>query len=338
MSRLALAIDGGATATRAAVVSERGLVLGHGVGGPCMPLLTAEARRTAGEHVARAVETALAAVDRPPDRPLAVGAVWAGLTGLDNGTSAEEWLRQTLATLDARLSLEGPVRVSSDLETALEGALGPSAPGIMVYAGTGSVAVARDPAGRLHRAGGQGYLIDDRGGGFDLGRMALQAVVRAWDGRGDRTSLEGLVQTALRVSGWEELRRAVYGAPNPKAVIAGLAPLVARAAEQGDPVALAIVDDAARELARLALALLQRLRGVLDAPVRVRFAGGAFRNRPLREAFVREMGTRAPQAEVTQGLLPPLGGAALLALRSAGLASPQPDAVVEHLSRALGPA
>lgn len=333
-----LAIDGGATATRAAVVSETGVVLGHGVGGPSMPLLTAQARDRAAQHVARAVEAAVAEAASRAGRPLAVGAVWAGLTGMDSTANAAAWLRRVLAPLGDRLRVEGPLRVSSDLETALEGALGPSTPGVMVYAGTGSVAAARDSAGRFERAGGQGYLIDDRGGGFDLGRMGLQAVVRAWDGRGPRTLLEARVRAALGVSGWDDLRRAVYGASNPKAVIAAVAPLVAEAAEQGDAVARAIVDDAARELSGLAVALLRRLQGALEIPVEVRFAGGAFRNRPLRDAFVREMATRAPQARVNQGLLPPLGGAALLALQTAGLTPRSQDAVTENLYRFLGSA
>ena len=338
MSPVVLAIDGGATATRAALITETGLVLAVGAGGPCVSLLTAEGRAMTAEHVVQAVEAALAAAAPALDGAVSVEAVWAGLTGLDATAGAERWLQQTLAALGDRLRVHGPLRVSSDLDTALEGALGPSAPGIMVYAGTGSVAVSRDPAGKLQRAGGQGYLIDDRGGGFDLGRMALQAVVRAWDGRGPHTLLDELVRARLGVSGWDELRRTVYGAPNPKALIASLAPLVADAAQRGDAVAQAILDEAARELAGLAVALLQRLPDDARASIQVRFAGGAFRNPPLRDAFVAQMAARAPQARVERGLLPPLGGAALLALRTAGLLPPEPSAVVETLRRALGSA
>ena len=340
MSRYVLAIDGGATASRAAVVSPEGDVLGHDVGGPCMPLLTPEARERVARHVARAVEGAVArTVERTGDAPpLPIVAVWAGLTGMDPSVDAEGWLRGVLASLAAHLRLAGPVRVSSDLDSAVEGALGPRTPGVLVYAGTGSVAVGRDDAGRLHRAGGHGYLIDDRGGGFDLGRMALRAVVRAWDGRGPQTALESLVRSALRVSGWDDLRRAVYGAANPKAVIASLAPLVTDAARRGDTVAQAILRDAALELAELAVAVLGRLpMGSGDAPVDVRFAGGVFSSEPLRVAFAEAVTARLPRANVAPGLLPPLGGAALLALDAAGLSGtlPQADAVVQALRRGL---
>ncbi|WP_324669957.1 BadF/BadG/BcrA/BcrD ATPase family protein [Geochorda subterranea] len=340
MSRYVLAIDGGATASRAAVVSSDGDVVGHGVGGPCMPLLTPEARERVARHVTRAVEGAVArALERTGESPpLPVAAVWAGLTGLDPGADPVGWLHGVLASLATHVRQAGPVRVSSDLDSAVEGALGPRTPGVLVYAGTGSVAVGRDETGHLHRAGGHGYLIDDRGGGFDIGRMALRAVVRAWDGRGPQTALESSVRSALRVSGWDDLRRAVYGAANPKAVIASLAPLVTDAAQRGDTVAQAILRDAAVELAELAVAVLRRLPvGRSDAAVDVRFAGGVFSSDPLRLAFAEAVTDRLSRAHVAPGLLPPLGGAALLALDAAGLlpAPPMAGAVVQGLRRGL---
>ncbi|HEY8498630.1 MAG TPA: BadF/BadG/BcrA/BcrD ATPase family protein [Limnochordales bacterium] len=335
-----LAIDGGATATRAVVAAADGSVMGRGEGGPCLHLLRPDSREQVARHLLQAVEQAAARAARAGGgEPVAVAAAWAGLTGLDAAAGLLPWLREVLARAPA-LRLEGPLRLSSDLDTAVEGALGPAAPGVLVYAGTGSVAVGRDGAGRVERAGGHGYLIDDRGGGFDLGRMALQAVVRAWDGRGPRTRLEQAVRAVLGVTNWEELRRAVYGASNPRALVASLAPLVPEAASQGDPVAGALVKEAADELARLAEAVVRRLHGAGASGVAVRFAGGVFRSTVMQRAFTEAVQARLPGAAACRGLLPPLGGAVLLALRSAGLL-PEPAAcptVVGNLQRALGAA
>lgn len=333
-----LAIDGGATATRAALVDREGTVLGQGEGGPCGPLLTPESRSRAARHVQAAVAGALGAAREAGAGVGAVAAVRAGLTGVGADVDASSWLREALSPLGDRLRLAGPVEASSDLETALEGALGPGTAGVMVYAGTGSTGAARYPDGRIVRAGGYGYLIDDRGGGFDLGRMGLQAVVRAWDGRGPRTALEARLPAALGAHGWDGLRRAVYGAADPKALVAGLAPLVFEAAEEGDEVAGRILDEAARELGLLASALARRLDGLVGPPVPVRFAGRVLSRPALRDRVIRELAAACAPAAAAPGHLPPLGGAALLALESAGLSAADRLGALERLRRSLGPA
>src|SRR5207245_1423663 len=69
-------------------------------------------------------------------------------------------------------------------------------PGILVSAGTGSIAYARDPGGRLHSSGGHGWQVGDEGGGYWLGRRALAAAARAHEGRGEATTLLATVLTA----------------------------------------------------------------------------------------------------------------------------------------------
>src|SRR5207253_2310896 len=92
---------------------------------------------------------------------------------------------QERADLEAALVQAGlarRVRVMADGEVALSTAFADGA-GIIVSAGTGSIAYARDPAGQLHRAGGYGWQLGDEGGGYWLGRRALDGGARAADGR-----------------------------------------------------------------------------------------------------------------------------------------------------------
>src|SRR5437764_15068784 len=89
--------------------------------------------------------------------------------------------RQEQAELEAALVEAGVarrVRVLADGEVALTTAFA-RGPGVLVNAGTGSIAYARAPDGEIHRAGGYGWQLGDEGGGYWLGRRALELAARA---------------------------------------------------------------------------------------------------------------------------------------------------------------
>lgn len=238
----------------------------------------------------------------------ALHAVHAGVTGLSDGDAAATALRTMLC---ARLNVtEERVRVVNDMALAYRCAFGPGE-GVLVYAGTGSIAVHVDADDVMHRAGGHGYLIDDAGGGFWIGRHALRAVLREADRRGEpaRGALADAIYAELGSRDWPTIRRHVYGGGRRE--IAALVPAVRHALAAGDPAAAAIVAAAGRELARLADALTARLGG----PKPVALAGGASGlGAPLRKAVVAGLppGTRVHVAERT-----PVEAAARLALATA---------------------
>ncbi len=238
----------------------------------------------------------------------ALDAVYAGVTGLSDGDAAATALRTMLS---ARLNVaEERVRVVNDMALAYRCAFRPGE-GVLVYAGTGSIAVHVDGDGVLHRAGGHGYLIDDAGGGFWIGRHALRAVLREADRRGEPASgaLADAIYAELGSRDWPAIRRRVYGGG--RSGIAALVPAVRHALAAGDPAAAAIVTAAGRELARLADVLAARLGGALP----VALAGGASGlGAPLRKAVVASLppGTRVHVAERT-----PVEAAARLALATA---------------------
>ena len=273
-----LGVDAGGTGTRAALVVD-GVTTERFSAGPFNFLLF-------DDGVPRMAELARAA------RPAAVGI---GVPGIAREPGAA-------AAFAAAVSQACGVRarVASDATAAWLGAfLG--GPGIVVIAGTGSVAVGGSP-GDLHRAGGHGHLVGDEGGGYWIGKTALRAALAAAEGTGPGTRLREAIPEAARAS-LDELVVRVHRSAADRAVLAGLAPVVSSCAQgpDADPVAAAIVADAAAALAGLAGALRQRL-GALP----VAAAGGAFAIQPLRSAFQRATGAVAP-------LAPPEVGAALLA-------------------------
>src|SRR5213596_4193790 len=180
---------------------------------------------------------AQAALDLPVERAV-VGAAGAG--------RAQEQAELEAALIDAGVARQ--VRVLADGEVALATAFG-TGPGILVNAGTGSIAYARDPAGELHRAGGYGWQLGDEGGGYWLGRRALDVAARSHDGRGEGSTLLARLLGALGLQHFDDLVR--WSATATPAQMAALAPHVLNAAREGEGVARHAVDDAARELVEL---------------------------------------------------------------------------------------
>jgi N-acetylglucosamine kinase-like BadF-type ATPase len=200
--------------------------------------------------------------------------------------------------LHAALRSEGVARtvvVTTDVEIALIAAFG-DGPGIVVSAGTGSIAVARDRNGVVHRLGGYGWQMGDEGSGYAIGRAARGAASRARDGRSPATALERRMLEAARCADFDSLVR--WAAAATPGEVASLAPHVLEVAAAGDPVAQGIADYAARELSLLALLLAERLHDA--APMPVALTGGLLETIPTLR--------RAVLAKVTdQPLLRPVG-------------------------------
>jgi glucosamine kinase len=124
--------------------------------------------------------------------------------------------------------------------------------GVSLVAGTGVACLALPSDGRPRILGGHGYLLGDEGGAFWIGRRGLRAVLLAADGRGPETSLADA--SARRFGPSADLHVRLHEIDRPVNTIAQFAPEVLAAAEDGDAVAGAIVDEAAAELVLIARA------------------------------------------------------------------------------------
>ena len=184
------------------------------------------------------------------------------------------------------------VTVSGDMETAHAGATALSA-GVLVYAGTGSNAFGRAADGTTARCGGWGYLIDDEGGAYQIGRAALKAAFRAADGRSDATGLTDLVLAHFAVTAFEDLTPIIYrddGLDRPS--VAALSTLVSEAAAQGDGPAREALAHAGGQLGGLATAVVGKLGRRLPI-AEIYTSGGVFRApEPLESASARRCARR----------------------------------------------
>lgn len=294
-------VDGGATRLRALVVDGAGAALDAAEG----PGALADARGP--EAAARAVSAVVREALAGADLDVPADALWAGLAGAgrEDARGAVEG-----ALLDAGLARR--VRVGTDAEAALEDAFG-AGPGILLLAGTGSMALGRTADGDTARVGGWGAVLGDEGSGYALGVEALRRMAHAADGRGPATAITPSVLRHLGLAEPTDLVTWSGGAA--KADIAGLAPLVAAAAARGDEVAGRLVGAAVEALVAHVHALARRKPALADAAVAL--AGGLVEpGGPLRAAVVASL--REDGLGVNGARVDAARGAALLARRLGG--------------------
>ena len=153
-----LGFDGGGTKTDCVLLNARGDVIGEGHGGSANPL-----RSGYDGAFSSLREAAAGAMAAGKIRPADITSVCAGLAGAGR--------RSVVRRMMVFLSQEFPAaltQVATDYEVALESAVG-SGPGVVLIAGTGSVAYGRNAAGDTARAGGYGPLLGDEGSAFEIG-------------------------------------------------------------------------------------------------------------------------------------------------------------------------
>jgi N-acetylglucosamine kinase-like BadF-type ATPase len=300
---LFLGVDAGGTGTRALLVNSAGAILGRGQAGPGN--WQAVGISTAGATLRSAINDALNSAGVQAEN---VNGAFLALAGVR--TAAD---RALIATELTPLQLGGTVLLGGDLEAAHAGAHACS-PGIVVIAGTGSAAWGRDMHDRTASAGGWGWLVDDRGGGYWLALRALSAACEAADGRGPATTLGARAVAFFGTADLRETLTALHAGRRDRAGIAAFAREVRAAADSGDTVALNLVAQAAHELLRLARAVRDQLPGYASATT------------PCPLAIVGGLGLGAHVAAPARaaGFAPvepwgePVLGAALLASRAAG--------------------
>ena len=308
---LYLAVDGGASSTRAVLGTQSGTILGVGRAGPSNHAAGAIGRKRLREALR---ESILGAVHSASLEGQTIEHAWLGMTGYLAQTQAKKLISKYTHQIVPVVR----VSISSDMETAHAGASALQA-SVLVYAGTGSFAFARDTDGHTGRCGGWGHIIDDEGGGYQLGRAALKAAFRAHDGRGPETQLYHAILGHFNAANLNELLPLIYYAKgSERSTIAALARVVSSVAAQGDDVARTMLKHAGQELGELGVASARAFPGLADTPL-IHFAGGTFRApEPLPTEFKRTVLRSINGARFSQARLPPVLGGYLLALASSG--------------------
>lgn len=276
------AVDGGGSKTVAVVVDGERRERGRAIAGSSNATVVGTER--AADHVIQGVTEAV----RRAGAALPLRSIWIGLSGIDR-----PGIREALHPL--LRSLSDDIRLTNDAEL-IYGALEDRV-GVVLIAGTGSIAFGRDKTGATVRAGGWGHVMGDEGSGYDLGRRGLQAAARAADGRGPDTRLLGAFLRHWRIERPLAMIEHVYQTSE-KADIALLASIVFDAAREGDLVARQIVRAAADDLALAAIAAGERLT-FADGRLPLALSGGLLTGVPDYQArVVRRIRRRRPVGQV----------------------------------------
>ncbi len=298
-----LGIDAGGTKTVCFLADDRGTVVSEGRG-PGANL------QVAGELGVEKVlyDVMQAALAGRNVTPVAIAVGIAGVDREDEARAVHDIMR--------RIGHHARVLVVNDALIALVAGVG-DAPGIVIIAGTGTIAYGRNANGVAARAGGWGHMIGDEGSGYWIGREALAAVMRAADGRGPSTRLTADILAFFDVADVSRLPRLVYDRDEPRMNVAALAPIVQRACAEGDAVATGILERAAEELVIGFRSVATQLDMRGDAFTCV-LAGGVFKAVPwLAGELPGRLAEAAPRCQVLVLDEEPAIGAVKLALAEA---------------------
>jgi N-acetylglucosamine kinase-like BadF-type ATPase len=299
-----LGVDGGQSSTTALIADEAGRIVGRGDAGPCNHVAAPEAAAKFKRVIRSCVGEACRKAHLDPETIVFAAACF----GFSGGAHDKE-------TYTRELIRSEKYKFSHDAGIALTGAHA-GAPGMVVIAGTGSMAFGRDAGGKTARAGGWGYIYGDEGGAFDLVRRALRAALAAEEGWGRETLLNALL---LQATGFETVNQVMHGFYTPqwdRSRVAQLAPLLTQAAAAGDRIAGQIIDEAAKQLAWYVQGIHRTLFERETVPVAT--IGGVFQSALLRDAFATHV-FETTQCPVIAPRFGPADGAVLEALRLASI-------------------
>ena len=296
-------IDAGGTSTRAVISDQDGSHVGWGYAKGSNP--THAGWGSAAENLSVAVRMACSQAGCSPAE---VGSLFLGMASV---ISDSDRALAGDACRSLGLSSDCLIAVDHDIRIALAGGLS-GRPGIALIAGTGSSCYGRNAIGESWQAGGWDLLLDDLGSGYDLAQRGMAAACQSADGRLVHTHLQDIFFRELGVTSVVDFAVKVHRPLMPRDAIAALAPLVLRAAEEGDEQALSIVARGAYELARIVAAVTTKVFS--DGTPEVVFIGGLLEKSDLYRACVHQsILDLVPQARLVQQELRPAVGALTLA-------------------------
>ena len=294
-----LGIDAGGTKTVCLLADDEGRIL-------ATSRSSGANLKTVGElGVEKVLHTVMDAV--LAHRDVVPAAICLGIAGVDRESD-----NRTMRAIMRRIALKTQTLVVNDALVALVAGVG-DGPGVVLIAGTGSIAYGRDERNRAARAGGWGHILGDEGSGYWIGQRALSAVIRQADGRGRRTALTASILARFCLTSPSDLVPLVYDQGLPLPTVASLGELVQVARDAGDGEAAGILQAAADELVLAAASVVRRL-DMSQASFTFVLAGGMFQGVPwLVPEVEAKLARLAPHAAVRRLDIEPATGAVHLA-------------------------
>lgn len=304
--RYVIGIDGGGTKTNALIVRQDGTVIAECSCGPTQ--IQTFGVKLVAVSLFELIRECCKKIDCKPEN---LQSIVLGIAGAGRASDRTE-LTDTLHAISVKKKfLLKNITVETDARVALESAFA-SGPGIVLIAGTGSIALYRTEDGKILRAGGWGRIIGDEGSGYCLAKDALNLVMRQFDGRGDKTELTKKAFAHFEVFSHDELITKVY---HEKIDIASFSPKVFEATAEHDRIAHSILVRNAAELTELVRRLIMQALPKKKLPVAL--MGGLLESENPYSKMVKEkIISSLPNVVVQKPKFPAAFGAAIIGLNA----------------------
>ena len=290
-----IAIDGGATKTLAAIVDEKGTILGTGKSGASNYQVVGFDGAIGA--ISEAISTAILSLKEKDQtlREISFQRAVFALAGIDTADDYETVKDIVKEAVKRTAILVNETIVENDALSALLGATDHQ-PGILLISGTGSIAFAYDGKGTYKRSGGFGHLLGDEGSGYWIGMQAIRSILKMHDGRGPNTVLSKKIIPYLHLKNHEELQNWVYGPDFSVDKAASLSVFVAEAAATGDLVSKNILNEAVEELLQLVTSVAQKAN-LPGNPFTLVLLGGILENMDaIRDQLIIKINELYPEA------------------------------------------
>ncbi len=301
-----LGIDSGLNHTEAIVADRYGKILGRGRGGASNHTKQSDGRESLRDAIIKSVGEALGVVAVGYVREFEFASAHCAVTGGDK--SKVETIGEVL---NARV-----LQVGQDIQASLYGAMGGKT-GIVIIAGTGSVAYGEDEYGNAARTGGWGHLFSDEGSGFWMATQSVRRALKAQDGLADSTLLTEKLLEYFKCKNLHELTMKVYSEEITRDYLASFSREIYHVAMLGDKAAVQIVESSARLLSVLAVNTAAKLR--FNERINVAMMGSVFGSKLTRMFFSEALKQSLPSAKTIEARFGASVGALLLAYRQANV-------------------
>ncbi len=305
--RCVFGVDGGGTSTRLRIADLSNALLWEGTGKGINPNSVSSGART--ERLVGLLREGLAAIGIGPG-DVAAGCI--GVAGADRPSERaelERLLRQDLA-------MRCPLLVTTDADVALVGGLR-NFEGMILVAGTGSIAIARLRDGTRVRAGGYGHFLSDEGSAFFVGFQAIRRAMRSREGRDEPTGMLDTLAAHFGLTDPAQFVPLVYQHFD-KAAIAAAAPLVESFRAAGDPLAVSVFNEAVRELCRLVSSVYRRVEDRIVNRALIQRGGLLENNQWVHAAVTERLRADHPQLSLRDPTESATFGACMLAAQLVG--------------------
>jgi N-acetylglucosamine kinase-like BadF-type ATPase len=304
MTHYVIGVDGGGTKTELALIDLEGNLVGmEKVGSTNYQAVGGEQLR---DELLEGFSGLANVTNVDIDR---VDHIFLGLAGAGRQTDQEE-----IKALFEDTVFAGKITVDSDAIVALAGAFGTN-PGIILIAGTGAICFGSNQDGKIVRSGGWGYLLGDEGSGYYIGREAIIASLKDFDGRGEKTSLKENLKQRFELDSIDKIIPRIYQNKIDRVAIANIAPVVFELANQGDLIAEEIVRKTGHEMGLLAKSVATQLK-FSGEEINVALIGSIFKQKDMLVSQIsKELFEISWNVTIVEPRFQPAFGAALLGLK-----------------------